>query len=183
MRSFDDLRGYLFDQLNAAIRRPGMHGGEPVILTLFDALAFADGRADRWQAELDALVARGAANAAMVTGAVHEVLGYRSEDVMASVYADLAHRQGWLTLDTDSRIPGVLGEGDCVLTEVVEEYGAPPLWFGGTNPAYPKTLGYPDRSGALVFFHFMPELRLMAVRRGDGDFRDSFLFTPAGRSR
>lgn len=183
MRSFDDLRGHLLGQLNAAVRRPGMYGGEAVILTLFDALAFADDCTDRWQKELDALVARGAANAAMVSGAVHDVLGHRSEDVMASVYADLAHRQGWLMLDTDSRIPGVLDEADKVLDDVVAEFGAPPLWFGGTSPLYPKTLGYPDRSGALVFFHFMPELRLMAVRRGDGDFRDSFRFTPAGLPR
>ena len=183
MRSFDDLRRYLLGQLNAAVRRPGMYGGEAVILTLLDALAFADDRTDRWQVELDALVARGAANAAMVSGAVHEVLGHRCEDVMASVYADLAHRQGWLSLDADSRIPGVLGERDCVLDDVIAEYGEPPLWLGGTNPKYSKTLAYPDRSGSLVFFHFMPELRLMATRRGDGGFRYSFVFTPAGQLR
>ncbi|GHH53129.1 hypothetical protein [Lentzea cavernae] len=183
MPSFDDLRRYLLGQLNAAVRRPGMYGGEAVILTLLDALAFADDRTDRWQNELEALVKRGAANAAMVSGAVHEALGHRSEDVMASVYADLAHRQGWLSLDADSRIPGVLGERDCLLDDVIAEYGEPPLWLGGTNPKYSKTLGYPDRSGSLVFFHFMPEMRLMATRRGEGGFRDSFVFTPAGLSR
>jgi hypothetical protein len=82
------VRGYLLQQLNSALRRPGMYGGESAILLLLDAIAFTDGAERPLAGARAALKSRGAALPTGVTGAVGRVLGYRAEDVMASVYAE-----------------------------------------------------------------------------------------------
>src|SRR3954471_20093933 len=98
-RTVADVRGYLVDQLNSALRRSSMYGGESALRIFFDAMAFVDDREQDWHRELDALRNRGASSSTGASGAVEQVLGERSEHVMASVYADLAHRYGWLKLD------------------------------------------------------------------------------------
>lgn len=45
-RTVDDVRAYLLGNLNSAVRRPGMYGGEFALWLYFDAMAFTDDRAE-----------------------------------------------------------------------------------------------------------------------------------------
>lgn len=84
--------------------------------------------------------------------------------------------------------------------DVVDEFGAPSVLFGGANPLYGKTLGYltEDPEQSMVSFHLWngstpdagpswppgrEEPILLAVRFGGGAFRTAFIFTPEGERR
>jgi hypothetical protein len=47
-RTAEEMRNYLLTQLNSALRRPGMYGGEVAIRLFWDAVAFADDREHAW---------------------------------------------------------------------------------------------------------------------------------------
>ena len=97
-----ELRAYLLTQFNQALRRLGMYGGEDALRLLADALAFADARQPEWNATVAALQTQGAANSAGVRGAFQRVWGDHGaspSDAVASVYAEVALPQGWVTLD------------------------------------------------------------------------------------
>jgi hypothetical protein len=201
----DELRGFQIDRLNDALRRPGMWGGETTIRLFLDMVAFADGLDEAWRAEQQTLRDRGAFNAVGVHGAVTELMpGYRDDGTtVASVYADIAWRHGWLTVDRtlpDPDLgplrdhPGLWCTQDRNLDDVLTDLGPPSVLFGGGNPRYAKTLAYAsaDRIQPLVCLHFAaaydwdtPSAEseppvLVAVRHGEGPFHNSFAFTPAG---
>ncbi|MGY5061015.1 hypothetical protein ACWDFR_44425 [Streptomyces sp. 900105755] len=125
----------------------------------------------------------------------------------ASVYAEIAHRQGWLRLDRTltsaehdaiRRVSATWCRKDRLLSDIVTAFGPPSVLFGGNNPNYPKTLAYatdrPDDN--LLCFHlwnsFVPspspssasvhaEPVLWAFRDGGTLlFTDGFIFTPEG---
>ncbi|WP_051732084.1 hypothetical protein [Kitasatospora phosalacinea] len=128
---------------------------------------------------------------------------------MASVYAEFAHREGWLEPDrmlsadeyaTMHAAIDSWASQDRVWDDVTSAFGAPSVLFGSTDPYYGKTLGYvtADPSTPMLFFHLWngtgpgtepswPPSReqplLPAVRRGDDPFAASFAFTPEGRRR
>jgi hypothetical protein len=196
--------------MNDAVRRVGMYGGEIALELYFDALAFVDRREAEWAAERAGLRDRRAATPQGVDGGVEVVLGHRSSDVMSSVYADIAHRLDWLTLDrplsateydrvTESTVDWC--RRDSTNSDVLSEFGAPTVLIGSDNPYWPHTLAYGtlDRRSPFVFFHLWngtapgepdtwPPPRaepvlLCVSRRGDGDFQQDFTFTPYGTSR
>ncbi|SDL30025.1 hypothetical protein SAMN05421806_1266 [Streptomyces indicus] len=127
---------------------------------------------------------------------------------MASVYAEFALRRGWLRPDRvladdeyealKGRVRQWAGE-DRTWADVTAEFGSPCVLFGGTNPRYGKTLGYlsEDLEQPMVVFHLWngsapgaepwpPEHEqplLLAVRYGEGPFRQTFTFTPEGLRR
>lgn len=215
-----EIREYLLTQFNQALRRLGMYGGEDALRLLTDALAFADARQPEWNATIAGLQAQGAATSARVRGAFQllwDDQGPSPHDAVASVYAEVALPRGWVTLDRAldrqeyddlDRASLPWAEQDRTLTEVLATYGPPSIWFGGTNPYYPKTLGYttaptapasPTGDGSphsLICFHLWnrpqpaaaprravhDEPVLLAVRHpGPGrTFADRFAFTPAG---
>ena len=217
-----DLRGYLLTQFNQALRRLGMYGGEDALRLLTDALAFADARQPEWNETVAGLQAQGAATSARVRGAFQLLWGDQGptpHDAVASVYAEVALPRGWVTLDRAldrqeyddlDRASLPWAGQDRTLTEVLATFGPPSIWFGGTNPYYPKTLGYttapitPITDGgpySLTCFHLWnrpqpaaaprravhDEPVLLAVRHpspgqpGPGrTFADRFAFTPAG---
>jgi hypothetical protein len=169
-----DLRGYLLTQFNQALRRLGMYGGEDALLLLADALAFADACQPEWNETIAELQAHGAATSARVRGAFQRLWGDQGpnpHDAVASIYAEVALPRGWVTLDhaLDRREYDELDQSsapwagqDRTLTGVLATYGPPSIWFGGTNPYYPKTLGYttaptaPTADGgphSLICFH------------------------------
>jgi hypothetical protein len=85
-------------------------------------------------------------------------------DATASVYAEIAHRLGWLELDRAlsaaefQRLNADVGgwaRQDRTLPEVLETFGPPSLWIGGTNRFYPKTLAYTTAhcGDDLICFH------------------------------
>ncbi|MFI7080446.1 hypothetical protein ACIBO1_24385 [Micromonospora sp. NPDC049903] len=199
-------------QVNGVLRRPGMYGRDELAERLvLEAMAAVDGSLRRWWAECDRLRERGAFGATGVMGAYRTVLpadGVR--DATASVYAEIAHRLGWLDLDralSDAQW-GQLREGivgwvarDRTVSEVVETFGAPSLWIGATGRLHAKTLAYTTagRGDDLICFHLgnavarsapesdvpgaHPEAVVLAVRHLPGDFPDSFSFTSEGLHR
>lgn len=202
----DEIRRYHLDRLNDALRRSGTWGGETTIGVFLDDVAFVHGAGEEWRAAKAELRQRGAFAPTGVGGAVRAVLpGYRDGDaVVASVYAEVVRRLGWLTVDrtlSDDEYELVRGQGhrweerDHGRDDLRAELGPPSVSIGGDNPRYSSTLVYaPADPGAdVVCFHFAgthdryaPEVRvhaepvLVAVRHGRGAFRDTFTFTPAG---
>jgi hypothetical protein len=208
-RTVGDIRDYLLQQLNSALRRPGMFGAEIALRLYFDAIAFTDRSERLWADDLSALRSREAFTSTGVTGAVERVLGYRAEDVMASVYAEIAHQHAWLTLDRNlpeagyrrilDRLPACCAR-DRSHSEIIAEFGEPSMLIGGSNPLWPKTLAYATAhtGGPLIFFHLWngaqpgkavnwppehPEPVLLAARHGGARFIDGFIFTPVGSVR
>ncbi|MFD9787810.1 hypothetical protein ACFWYX_28200 [[Kitasatospora] papulosa] len=128
---------------------------------------------------------------------------------MASVYAEIAHRQGWLQLDRTltpaehheiRHVSETWCRKDRLLSDIVTAFGPPSVLFGGNNPNYPKTLAYAtaQREDTLLCFHlwncFAPqpssssasvqaEPVLWAFRDGGTLFTDGFTFTPEGTAR
>jgi hypothetical protein len=168
---------------------------------LLEAMAAVDGSSDRWQAEFEGLRERGAFTSTGVQGAYREVLPTDAlREATASVYAELAHRLGWLRLDRAmseaeyqqlaAAIDGWVTH-DRVLADVIDSFGNPSVWIGGTNPFYPKTLAYatanPERG--LVCVHLwnsfadqasgtgprgvFPQPVVLAVRHRPGQFVES----------
>jgi hypothetical protein len=208
-RSAADIRDYLLQQLNSALRRPGMFGAEMALRLYCDAIAFTDRSEQLLAEDLRALKSREAFASTGVTGAVERVLGHRAEDVMASVYAEIAHQHAWLTLDSNlpeanyGRILDLLPAWcakDHSHSETIAEFGEPSMLIGGSNPLYPKTLAYAtaQADSPLIFFHLWngtqpgktsswppehPEPILLAARHGGARFIDGFIFTPTGSVR
>ncbi|MFE5325369.1 hypothetical protein ACFRCG_02945 [Embleya sp. NPDC056575] len=209
LASSDAVRAYLVEQLNLALRRPGMFGGKIAIRMLFDHLLFVEQRPQVWNEEQHALQQRGAFASTGVQGVLDALLPRDHGHGMSSVYAEIARRQGRLVADRvlDGAAYASLRESagewaarDRVWSDVLARFGPPSILFGGTNPLYGKTLGYlsEDAGQPMVFFHLWngtdddaeqpwpptdPEPLLLAVRHGDGPFRDTFTFTPEGRRR
>lgn len=208
-RTAGDIRDYLLRQLNSALRRPGMFGAEIALRLYFDAIAFTDRGERAWAEDRSALRSREAFVSTGVTGAVERALGHRAEDVMASVYAEIAHQHAWLTLDSNlpeadyermrNRLPAWCAQ-DRSHSEVVAEFGEPSMLIGGSNPRYPKTLAYATAhtGSPLIFFHLWngtqpgaganwppehPEPVLLAARYSGARFIDGFIFTPTGSAR
>ncbi|WP_344132499.1 hypothetical protein [Luedemannella flava] len=194
------------------LRRPGMYGGDEVAeLLLFEAMAAVDGVLERWTAERESLRASGLCLPTGVRGAYGDILpalGLR--DAVASVYAQVAHRLGWLDLDralspTEFRRLRAEVEDwvrrDRTATELTETFGRPSVRIGGRNPFYPHTLVYATEDGGadLICFHLWnsladaepgtgprgvyPEPVVLAVRHRAGPFADAFSFTPEGTRR
>ncbi|WFE53411.1 hypothetical protein [Micromonospora sp. WMMD1155] len=199
-------------QVNAVLRRPGMYGGSEVAERLsLESMAAVDDCLTRWQAEFEWLRERGSFAPTGVVGAYRTVLPQESlRDATASVYAEIAHRLGWLHVDrvlSDAEFQQMSMDLDAWVTQdrtlpdVIEMWGPPWLWIGGTNVFYPKTLAYAaaDPDLGLICFHqwnvvaaiepvkelrgVHPEPTLLAVRHRPGTFADSFSFTPEGLRR
>ncbi|MGW3133606.1 hypothetical protein [Streptomyces sp. NPDC001123] len=206
-RTVQEVLDYLVTRLNGALRRPGMYGGELAIRLFLDAVAFADAAEQAWQKELEGLRTRRALSATGVAGAFLDLWGDAHEGSVASVYAEIAHRQGWLRLDRTltsaehdaiRRVSATWCRKDRLLSDIVTAFGPPSVLFGGNNPNYPKTLAYAtDRpDDGLLCFHlwnsFVPspspssasvhaEPVLWAFRDGGTLlFTDGFIFTPEG---
>ncbi|WP_326550977.1 DUF7710 domain-containing protein [Micromonospora sp. NBC_01813] len=178
---------------------------------VLEAMAAVDGSLARWRAACDGLRDRDAFAATGVMGAYSDILPADAlRDATTSMYAEIAHHLGWLELDRAlttaglEQVGGLIGEWvtqDRTLPEVVETFGPPSLWIGGTNPYWPKTLAYTtaDRNDDLICFHLWntfantaaqpgqrgvhPKPVLLAVRHRPGNFPDSFSFTPEGLRR
>jgi hypothetical protein len=208
-RSSAEIRAYLKAQLNEALRRPGMFGGEIALRLQLDHLTYAERAEEAWAEQLRMLESRGAFNGRGVTGALSTVLPGACEDGVASIYAELAHQHGWLQADRTlttreytslRRELSAWAAQDRTLSEVRAAFGPPSVLFGSNNPFYGKTLAYLAEQSMqpIVFFHLWngtsrengstwppiyDEPVLLAVRFGSRPFKDTFAFTPEGSRR
>ncbi|MFJ7199474.1 MULTISPECIES: hypothetical protein [unclassified Streptomyces] len=208
----DEIRAYLVDQLNFALRRPGLFGRESelALRMLVDHLLFVECQPEAMAEEQRAWEERGAWSSTGIAGVFRDLIPDRYYEYgIASVYAEFAHRCGWLNpdrvLDRDEYavLLGAVRQWaaeDRVWSNVVDEFGTPSMLFGSNNPYYGKTLGYltENSEDPMVSFHLWngsapgaeqswppahQEPLLLAVRFGTGPFRQTFTFTPEGRRR
>ncbi|MFC5746923.1 hypothetical protein [Actinomadura rugatobispora] len=195
-----EIRAYLIDEMNLALRRPGMYGGEVALELLLGHLLFVERDRDDLTECHRAWEKRGIWTSTGVTGAFWWLLPKPHDHDMASVYAEYARARGWLKPDRvlSAQEYAALraaarpwAERDRVWTDVTAEFGPPSVRLGGGNPRYGKVLGYltEDPDAPVVFFHLWngpereEEAVLLAVRFGDGPFGETFTFTPEGHRR
>ncbi|MEV8637968.1 hypothetical protein AB0395_40590 [Streptosporangium sp. NPDC051023] len=205
LRTSTEIHGYLVEQLNQALRRPGMYGGETAVRLVIEHLSYAERAEDVLAANHEAMESRGSFTGSGVSGAFARLIPGSYECGMASVYAEFARERGWLQtqrlLGHDEYV-AMVGEvmtwleQDRMLSDVLGAFGEPSITFGGSNPFYGKTFGYATGTSCdpMIFFHLWngadPETGapwpaydepiLLAVRRGPGRFDRSFTFTPKG---
>ncbi|MGW2870319.1 hypothetical protein [Kitasatospora sp. NPDC001225] len=205
----EEIRDHLIDQLNLALRRPGMHGGEVAFRILIDHLLFVERQPEAWNQLKQSWEEQGLWTSIGPSGAFQEIFPAQGDCYeVASVYAEFAQRRGWLGPDrvltaeeyeaVTDRVRG-WAAADRTWADVTAEFGPPSVLFGGNNPLYGKTLGYlsGDPQQPMVVFHLWngsepgsepwpPEHAqplLLAVRFGAGSFRGSLTFTPEGDRR
>ncbi|MFE0629443.1 hypothetical protein ACFW3D_21095 [Streptomyces sp. NPDC058864] len=205
----EEIHTHLVDQLNLALRRPGMYGGETALRIMIDHLLFVERRPEAWAQEQRDWEERGFGTSTGIAGALRDLFPTQVDgEVIASVYAEFAHRRGWLQPDhvlTGEAYGALTGRVrqwaavDRTWADVTAEFGAPSVLFGGNNPLYGKTLAYltDDPQQPMVAFHlwngsaagaasWSPEHEqplLLAVRFGVGSFGASLTFTPEGERR
>ncbi|MFC4068330.1 DUF7710 domain-containing protein [Actinoplanes subglobosus] len=190
-----------FKQLNDVLRHPGMYGRDEMAeRLLLEAMAAVDDSLDRWSAECQELRDHDAFTATGVMGSYSRILPADScRDAATSVYAEIAHRLGWLELDRalspaefqrlDAEVDEWVHE-DRTVDELVETFGDPSVRIGPSSEVRPKTFAYTtaDPGSPLISFHLghdLPQaarttLVVLAVRHRRGGFADAFSFTPAG---
>ncbi|MFJ1673135.1 hypothetical protein ACIOK4_43645 [Streptomyces bottropensis] len=205
----EEIYDHLIDQLNLALRRPGMFGGEVAFRILLDHLLFVERQPEAWDQLKQSWEEQGLWTAIGPSGAFQYVFPAQADCCeVASVYAEFAQRRGWLKPDrvlTAEEYEALTGRVrgwaavDRTWADVTAEFGPPSVLFGGNNPLYGKTLGYlsEDPQQPTVVFHLWngsepgaepwpPEHAqplLLAVRFGGGSFRGSLTFTPEGERR
>jgi hypothetical protein len=210
LRTAGEIHGYLTDQLNSALRRSGMYGGESAVRMLFDHLNYVEAQdTAAWARQQLAWEARGAWSSTGVAGAVRRYLPGQVESAMASIYAEAAHARGWLVADR----PLSAGEYQAVHStyrawasrdrthqDVLDAFGPPSILVGGSNPRYSKTLGYFSTrlTDPIIWFHLWngtdPGIEptwppvydqpvLLAAREGGGPLPQAMVFTPEGERR
>lgn len=206
VRSGHQMREYLLVRINAMLRRIQMFGGEPALWAIFDHLFYLDdedrGIEDLRQSWRD----RNVFTPIGPKGALQRLLPESVvADALASLYAETARNRGWLRPDRIltraeySALRATLepfAAEDRAYGDVVAEFGAPSVRFGGGSPSHSTTFGYAtdDLADPMVFFHLWdgvepgsgtwppprPEAVLLAVRYGLGRFPSAFVFTPTG---
>ncbi|WP_327109183.1 hypothetical protein [Nonomuraea glycinis] len=205
LRPSEDIHGFLVEQLNQTLRRPGMYGGEAAVRLVIDHLAYVERSEAAVAGHYEAMESCGSFIVTGATEAFSRLIPDSNEYGMASVYAEFAREREWLWMerllsaDDYATMAGMVEpwlKEDRMLSDVLGVFGEPSIFFGGSNPRYGKTLAYasvaPD--DPMVFFHLWngsdPETGapwpaydepvLFAVRRGSGRFDQRFTFTPKG---
>jgi len=210
LRTAKEIHRHLFDELNRVVRFSGMYGGEPALMMVFNHVLYVEGH-DRsvWEQEERDWEARGAWSTTDVTGAMQRHLPKPAESAIVSIYAETAHRRGWLATDH----PLSISEYQAVRTsyrawtsqnrtlgDVLEVFGPPSILLGGKNPLYSKTLGYfsTNPREPITWFHLWngtdPDVEptwppsndqplLLAAREGQGPLLQTMVFTPEGERR
>ncbi|MET9619055.1 hypothetical protein [Kitasatospora indigofera] len=192
----------LLEEFNQTVRRPDEFGGLSAVARLLDRLAASERRTTGsvWIPDTNARLAP----SGLLRGAFPDSDIY----VIASQYAEDAHRRSWLRLDrslTPAEHAVVVdralawSETDRSLSDILAEFGPPSVMFGPQDPNRPKTLSYAtdDPSAPVVAFHLgsaqadpdkgagdgtSAAVALLAVRVRD-DFLDGWELTPSGLNR
>jgi len=195
LASANEIHAYLVDEMNQALRRPGMYGGEMALGLILRHLLFAERDQDDWTAQRQRWERRGLWTSTGVKGAFQRLLPQAGDHDTASAYAEYAHTRDWLrserVLSAEEYAPvraqarTWAAERDRGWADVTAAFGPPSVHLGGTNPRYGKVLGYLNGKAdePIVWFHLGDGGVLHAVRFGDGPFAETFTHTPEGRRR
>ncbi|WP_405488020.1 hypothetical protein [Streptomyces sp. NBC_00096] len=197
-----DIHAHLIDQLNSVLRRPAAYGDlDTAIWFLMDHLLVAEQRdPGAWQEEQSRLTEVGAWYTDGVQGAFRKLLPRDAarDTHTASVYAEFAHRRGWLTADrllSNSEYEAMRDAlpGWCAVDrdwpDVTAEFGEPSVVIGGPNPRVSKALAYATATPGdpLLVLHLwndydsgLSQPALLAARVGGDLLPESFTFTPLG---
>ncbi|MFE6848031.1 hypothetical protein [Streptomyces sp. NPDC057686] len=203
LASADEIRAHFVEQLGSVLRRPAAYGDlDTAIWFLMDHLLMAEGDPGAWQKEQSRLAECGAWYTDGVQGAFERLLPQESarDTHTASVYAEFAHRRGWLTLDrvlSDTEyqamretLPGWCA-ADREWPDVVAAFGEPSAVFGGPNPRTSKALAYATArpEDPMLVLHLWndydsgrPQPAVIASRVGGTLLPEVFTFTPLGQS-
>src|SRR5690349_12597884 len=153
MTTLDEVREHHRKYLNLMFRRPGMYGPvETAEHLLLEMVAAAEGRLDRWRAELETLRCSDEFTAIGVKGAYGRRLPDGSvRHAVTSRYAEIAHRLGCLDRDR-THSPAehqAMRDGiadwvavDRTEAEVLETFGEPSIRIGGRTATWARTVGY-----------------------------------------
>ncbi|MCY0937421.1 hypothetical protein [Streptomyces sp. H34-S4] len=199
-----EIRAHLIDQLNSVLRRPAAYGDlDTAIWFLMDHLLVTERDAGAWQEEQSRLTEAGAWYADGVQGAFRKLLPRDAalDTHTASVYAEFAHRRGWLTADrllSNSEYEAMRDAlpGWCAVDrdwpDVTAEFGEPSVVIGGPNPRVSKALAYATATPGcpLLVLHLwndydsgLSQPAVLATRVGGDLLPESFTFTPLGRGQ
>jgi hypothetical protein len=205
--SASEIREELLSRLNDAMRHPRMYGREVGIELFLDLLAFSFGQAGfirsvqpRLHQEQKFDPHNGAA------GAFSWFWGVGTDDMAASIWAELSRSRGWLRPDRwllsaeyEQVVPEM--ESWCArertAAETISRFGPPSLCSGHSSSPWPVTLMYAvDRAEIpMISLHFWnespaqgatwlyPESLLLGARREAAEFTDSFWLSPMGREK
>ncbi|WP_405062257.1 hypothetical protein OG474_11605 [Kribbella sp. NBC_01505] len=188
MLTVEQIQQHFIEQLNHAIRRPGMFGPSEIGLdyTLTDVVYVTEtGDRRTWRNTMswaEAWTSHG------VSGVVTLLMPETEQHGAASVYADYAHDHKWLTLDRTltaeeygemRRALDTWCAVDRARADVIERFGEPSVRIGGNSD---QALGYGLPGEPMVWFHTADEEVVLAGRCGE-PFVESLRFTPEGERR
>ena len=188
----------LIEKFNQAVRRPGAHGGVPVLPLLLDLIAEADQQTEDAVWIPDKNERLGTAALARDHFADPDI------HVAASQYGEDAYRRGWLRLDRTLTAgdhaalvdrAAAWASTDRSVQDALDEFGPASVTFGDPAPSLSKTLSYAssDRNAPVISLHFAPVpttasvqaastgAMLLAARGVHGGFLGLQL-TPLGRA-
>lgn len=211
LRTAKEVHQYLVDELNSVLRRSTMFGGELALWMVCRHVLYVEGHDhSAWEQEQRGWEVRGASSTTGVAGAMRRHLpAGLAESAMVSIYAETAHRRGWLTSDHPPRGSEyqavrtgyhAWASQDRTYDDVLEAFGPPSILLGRKNPRYSKTLGYVPASHTepIIWFHLWngtdldaeptwppshDQPLLLAAREGEGPLARALIFTPEGERR
>src|SRR5690606_20849176 len=99
LRSSPEMRDHLVSELNAALRRPGMYGGELGIRLIIGHLLHLERGDTVWAEQQRSMMSRGVWTSLGVSGAFLGLIPAPHQDAAASVYSEFARTRGWLRPD------------------------------------------------------------------------------------
>lgn len=99
LRSSPEMREHLVSELNAALRRPGMYGGELGIRLIIGHLLHLERGDTVWAEQQRSMMSRGVWTSLGVSGAFLGLIPAPHQDAAASVYSEFARTRGWLRPD------------------------------------------------------------------------------------
>lgn len=179
--------------LNAALRRPGMYGGELAIMGMLSDLAWTDRQEHALARFGELLVARSMWTSTGVVGAFERLAPtIDAQLAAASVFAEIARRLGWLEVDQTcdaatywkivNSAPGLVADRDLTLEDIEAAFGPASVRIGGSKSGAYGYTGPEERHTFLWFHAAVADPRVVCCRRDEQSFVDSVTFTPLGRS-
>ena len=184
MRTAEEIREHLIEQLNGMLKRPGMYGGWVAAMTVMWNLGYIDGLDEVHVHVVDS-------NARMPTRLVSERIPDPREDVYHSLFLPEIHRRGWfrpsrfLTADEHADLVAALDlwiSHDRTRTDVIEMFGQP-SWAHGGWQGSPRVMVYAaaNPSKPMVYLVVVEDVGVIAAWVAEHLFPVGLHVTAAGK--